>query len=75
MTARERLEILQQISDIATLAGIRGEVNEECLRFEAAFELDDSRSQVVYVNPTEQSVSKATVVTFFSHRSRPLDLP
>ncbi|GAB4519605.1 MAG: hypothetical protein Tsb0020_38190 [Haliangiales bacterium] len=49
MSMRQTLEILEHVSEIATLAGLKGGVDEQSLQFVMGFELDDQRSQVVYV--------------------------
>ncbi len=66
MSLRQQLEVLEKISEVATLAGMRGEINEEALRFEAGFELPDNRNQIVYVRPLDESIGDSAVVTFFS---------
>lgn len=49
MSMRQTLEILEHISEIATLAGLNGEIDEQHMQFVMGFELKDGRSQVVYV--------------------------
>ena len=66
MKLREQLDVLEKVAEIATLAGIKGGVNEEKLRYEAGFDLEDGRSQVVHVRVSGQSMTQAIVVTFLS---------
>ena len=66
MSDAEKLNILQQLADIASLAGINGEVDEEEMHYCSFFETTDSRSQMVYVRPTAKTISEEDVVTFFS---------
>ena len=66
MDLRDKLDVLQKLSDIAKLAGIKARTNEEMLHLEAGFNLPDGRSQMVYVRPTAQNAKTGVVVTFFS---------
>jgi hypothetical protein len=66
MSIREQLEILEKVSDIAALAGIRGKIDEDRMVFGAGFNLPDNRSQIVYVRPTDATIKESVVVTFFS---------
>jgi hypothetical protein len=65
MAIREMLNVLERVDEIATLAGVRGRINEELLRFEMGFGLDNGRSQIVYVRPLAVE-SKSPVITIFS---------
>ena len=65
MALRDILQVLERIDEIATLAGLRGHINEDQLRYEMGFGLDDGRSQVVYVRPVA-GATKKPVVTIFS---------
>ena len=57
MDTKEReLEILRKFADIAALAGIKGEIDEEMPLYAAGFELDDGRSQMVYVRPLPEAI-------------------
>ncbi len=66
MSVREKLEILEKVSEIATLAGVRGKVDEERMCFVSGFGLPNDRSQMVYVRPMDRVVADSHVVTFFS---------
>jgi len=59
-------EVLSKVADIATLAGIRGQVDQEREQFVAGFNLPDGRSQMVYVRVTNKTVGDSPVITFFS---------
>jgi hypothetical protein len=65
MAIREFLNVLERVDEIATLAGMGGQINEDRLRFEMGFGLDNGRSQVVYVRPLPVS-SKSPIITIFS---------
>jgi len=58
--------ILRKIAEVAMLAGIRGSLDSENGRFVAGFQMEDGRSQEVWVNPTIRLASGAQVVTFSS---------
>jgi len=66
MSLRETLELLEKVSEIATLAGIRGKIEEELLSFVASFAMPDNRSQVVFVRAGLATVKDSHVVTFMS---------
>jgi hypothetical protein len=65
MAIREFLNVLERVDEIATLAGMGGQINEDRLRFEMGFGLDNGRSQVVYVRPLPVS-TKSPIITIFS---------
>ena len=65
MALREMLQVLERIEEIATLAGLRGRIDEEQLRYEMGFGLEDGRSQVVYARPIP-GPTKTPVITIFS---------
>jgi hypothetical protein len=62
----ERLQQLQRIADVATLAGIKGRIDEARESFVASFTTGDERSQVVHVRPTVRTPKGQQVVTFVS---------
>ncbi|MDX1969327.1 MAG: hypothetical protein SFV23_19275 [Planctomycetaceae bacterium] len=66
MEPAEILSVLQQVADVAALAGIRGRVNEERQHFEAGFNLAEGRSQMVYIRVAGKTPDGSTVITFFS---------
>ncbi|MGB0680300.1 MAG: hypothetical protein ACPGUV_11620 [Polyangiales bacterium] len=61
-----QLEILKRFAEVAALAGIRGEVQEELQRFSAGFELKDGRSQMVYVRAMPEAIKGQDAVVMFS---------
>jgi len=65
MSIKQIFNVLERIDEIATLAGLNGRINEEFMRFEMGFGLDNGRSQVVYVRPVN-SAMKTPVITIFS---------
>ena len=66
MSKKETLEMLQKVSEVATLAGIRGMVDEDILAFVASFEMPDNRSQVVFVRITQATVKENHIIAFVS---------
>jgi hypothetical protein len=64
MSVRQSLENLERVSEVATLAGIKGKINEDKMHFGMGFELDQGRSQVVYVRDSSKEDRK--IVTIFS---------
>lgn len=64
MAIREILGVLERVEEIATLAGLSGRIDEEHLRFAMGFNLDNGRSQVVYVRPVQSA--KAPIISIFS---------
>lgn len=64
MNAQEMNAARQKITEVAKLAGIRGNMDEKG-RFVAGFTLANKRSQLVYVRPTMQTPA-GTVVTVYS---------
>jgi hypothetical protein len=64
MAADETLERLARVKEVATLAGLKGEVDEERKRFQMLFVLPGERNQGVFVR--DRSAKGRQVVTFFS---------
>jgi hypothetical protein len=64
MGIRESLEVLKRVSEVATLAGINGEIDEQRMHFAMAFGLGGSRGQAVYVRDATQRDRK--IITVFS---------
>lgn len=64
MAIRELFSVLERVDEIATLAGMKGRVNEDLLRFEMGFNLDEGRRQAVYVRPVRNT--KIPMITIFS---------
>ena len=59
------LEVLEKMSSIAALAGLKAQVDESNMHLEMCFGLPNDRSQVVYVRPTAKK-QDSVVVTIFS---------
>ena len=66
MGFEEKLAQLKQISEIAALAGLKGEISEDGFAYMLGFELDGGRSQVVRVRPTMQTPDGQPIVTIDS---------
>jgi hypothetical protein len=66
MASEQELEILKQFTDIAALAGIKGKIDEEIGRFVAGFELDEGRSQLVYVRALPEIAHGKDAVCIYS---------
>ena len=66
MSLQNKLDVLKRISEVAALAGLRGQIHEDTMRFGMGFNLPEGRSQVVYVRQTAQALDGKTVVTFMS---------
>jgi hypothetical protein len=63
MGFEERLAQLKQVSEIAALAGLNGEMSDDGAAFMLGFEMDGGRSQVVRVRPTMQTPDGQPIVT------------
>jgi hypothetical protein len=63
MGFEEKIAQLKQISEIAALAGLKGEVSDDGFAFMLGFEMDGGRSQVVRVRPTMQTPDGQPIVT------------
>jgi ABC-type polar amino acid transport system ATPase subunit len=64
MGIRESLNVLKQVSEVSTLAGINGQVDERRMVFAMGFELDAGRSQVVYVRDSTQREDRKVITVF-----------
>ena len=64
MSADETLTRLERVKEVATLAGLKGELNEERMHFQMRFLLPGDRKQGVFVR--DSSAKGREVVTFFS---------
>ncbi|WP_437670755.1 hypothetical protein [Sorangium sp. So ce131] len=65
MGLRQSLENLERVSEVATLAGINGKIDEDRMHFGMGFQLDQGRSQTVYVRDSSREGSNK-VVTILS---------
>lgn len=63
---QKEIAILEKFSDVAALAGIRGEIDENGDNFIAGFELDQGRSQMVYVKPLPEAIKGKDAVCIYS---------
>lgn len=66
MSLQETLDALKEIEQIATLAGLKGAINDDQARFEMGFNLDQGRAQMVYVRFAGKGPEDVPVVTFYS---------
>ncbi len=64
MATSEALENMHRVKEVATLAGLKGEVDEEQAQFQMRFLLPGDRQQGVFVR--DSSAKGRRVVTFFS---------
>lgn len=65
MGTRRSLEVLERVSEVSTLAGIKGQIEDEKMHFAMGFGLPEGRSQVVYVRDASKN-DDLKVVTIFS---------
>lgn len=65
MGIRQSLENLERVSEVATLAGIKGKIDEDRLHFGMGFQLDQGRSQTVYVRDSSRE-GASKIVTILS---------
>ena len=65
MLVDDRVEALDKLASIASLAGINMAVNERSMRLEGEFVLAENRTQVCYARPSGM-VGDQFVVTFYS---------
>ncbi len=61
-----QMEVLRKVAEVAKLAGIRGQIDEQVMMFRSTFGLDDGRSQLVLVRKTMDAPGGGAVVTIFS---------
>lgn len=66
MSVREILDCLERIKDVAALAAIDGEVDDERMSFVTGFQLPENRRQLAYIRPMGQQVEDSEVIRFFS---------
>lgn len=66
MGIRQSLANMERVSEVATLAGIKGQLIEDRVEYHIQFGLDQGRSQRVFVRDSSREESKNTVVTIFS---------
>jgi hypothetical protein len=66
MGIRQSLSNLERVSEVATLAGIKGKVLEDRMEYHMQFGLEHGRSQMVFVRDNPSEGPRKTVVTIFS---------
>jgi hypothetical protein len=66
MSLQGTLDALKAIQQVATLAGLSGEIDEARLAFTMGFELDQGRRQIVYSRPVGKTRDEQTVVRVYS---------
>lgn len=64
--AAAQLDVLRKIADVARLAGVRGQIDEQLMAFSSSFSLPDERSQRVLVRQTAQAPDGSPVITILS---------
>jgi hypothetical protein len=62
----QRLALLKKIENIATLAGMRGKMDDNGRHFAMGFETSQGRKQVIYVRPGGRTPDGKDIVTVFS---------
>ena len=65
MASQSTLDALKKIEDIATLAGLKGQIDEDRGLFVSGFGLPKDRSQMVFVRLTGE-IGDGTLVTIYS---------
>ncbi len=65
MSVKQTLEILEKVAEIATLAGLKGHMDEEAMRYFIGIGLEGDRKQAVYVRDTTRS-DEHKIVTIYS---------
>lgn len=65
MSVKQTLETLEKVGEIAALAGLKGKLDEDDMRFFVGIQIDDERRQAVYVRDTTRD-AEHPIVTIFS---------
>ncbi len=66
MGVRQTLEVLERVSEVATLAGLKGKIDEDRLRYGMAFDLGEGRGQAVYIRDSTRDDIPKKIITVFS---------
>jgi hypothetical protein len=66
MSLQATLDALKKIEQVATLAGLSGEIDEERMAFVMGFGLDQGRRQVVYARAAGRTRDEQTIVRLYS---------
>lgn len=64
MGIKHALEVLERVNEVATLAGIRGKIDEDRMHFTMGFGIGEGRSQVVYVKDVTKNPDNKVVTVF-----------
>ena len=62
----KKLKVLEKVSEIAALAGMKGEIDEDIMEFVTGAQTKEGRGQIVKVRPSPEAVQDDDVVTFYS---------
>jgi hypothetical protein len=65
MGIKHSLEVLERVNEVATLAGLKGKIEDDKLRFTMGFDLGEGRGQMVYVRDASKDLDHR-IVTIFS---------
>ena len=66
MGIRQSLANLERVGEVATLAGIKGQLIEDRVEYHINCGLDQGRFQRVFIRDSSKEDSKKTVITIFS---------
>lgn len=66
MSIRQSLSNLERVSEVATLAGLKGRVIEDRMHYQMQFELERGRSQGVFVRDSSKEDQQKPIITIFS---------
>lgn len=65
MAVKQTLEILEKVDEIATLAGFKGHLEEDSLRYFIGISLEEGRRQGVWIRDTSRT-QEYRVITIYS---------
>jgi hypothetical protein len=66
VSLEQTVNVLKKVEQVATLAGLRGVIDEESMAFLVRFELDNARRQMVYVRFAGMTKGDQEVINFSS---------
>jgi hypothetical protein len=66
MSLEQHVDVLKKIEQVATLAGLRGVIDERAMAFLLGFDLDNGRRQTVYVRFAGVTKGDIEVINFSS---------
>ena len=61
---KQTMEVLEKVAEIATLAGLKGHLEEDALRYFVGIALDEERKQGVYIRDTTSNPERRIVTVF-----------